>query len=226
MPPHVLVVDDEESIRYTFQLFLSDEGYKVTSAADFDEAIARLREEDFDLIFADIILPGRSGIDLLKEAKEILPNALVIMITGAPSVDTAAESLRIGALDYIIKPIRQETLLRTVNIALKHKAVRDEREQCRLNFEAIFRSVNDGIITVDRDMAVMEINDAAQQICGFRRDAVIGRPLAQLSDRCDGNCIGALGETLKTRKPVKLRFVECRSAQGKQQVVSVTASPL
>jgi PAS domain S-box-containing protein len=226
MPPNILVVDDEESIRYTFKLFLSEESYAVSSAADCDEGIALLRKEDFDLIFADIILPGRSGIDLLKEAKEIRPNALVIMITGAPSVDTATESLRIGAFDYIIKPIRQDTLLKTVNIALKHKVVRDEREQCRLNFEAIFRSVNDGIVTVDENMAVVEINDAAQQICGFQRNAVIGKPLRELADRCDGNCIGALGETLTTRQPVELRFVECRSDQGKQQVVSVTASPL
>jgi PAS domain S-box-containing protein len=226
MPPHILVVDDEESIRYTFSHFLSAEGYTVSGAADCDEAIALLREKDVDLVFADIILPGRSGIDLLKEAKEILPNVLVVMITGAPSVDTAAESLRIGAFDYIVKPIRQDTLLRTVNIALKHKVLKDEREQCRFNFEAIFRSVNDGIIMVDGDMAVVEINDAALRICEFHRDALIGKPLRELADRCDGNCVGALGETLKTRKPVKLRFVECRSTQGKQQVVSVTASPL
>jgi two-component system response regulator HydG len=226
MPPRILVVDDEESIRFTFKLFLSEEGYAVSVAADCDGGIAMLREKDFDLIFADIILPGRSGIDLLKEAREILPDALVIMITGAPSVETAAESLRIGAFDYIIKPIRQDTLLKTVNIALRHKTVREEREQCRLNFETIFRSVNDGIITVDGNMAVEEINDAARKICQFQGEAVTGKPLRELADRCDGNCIGALGETLKTRKPVELHFVECRPARGKQQVVSVTASPL
>ena len=226
MPPRILVVDDEESIRYTFQLFLSDEGYEVSCAASCDEGIALLRKKDFDLVFADIILPGRSGMELLKEAKEILPNALVIMITGVPSIDTASESMRIGAFDYISKPVRQETLLKTVSIALKHKAVRDAREQYRLNFEAIFRSVNDGIVTVDENMAVEEVNDAARKICQFQRDAVIGKPVTEIVDGCDGNCIGALGETLKTRQPVKLRFVECRSGPGRQQVVSVTASPL
>ena len=62
MPPRILVVDDEESIRYTFQLFLSDEGYEVSCAADCDEGIALLRKKDFDLVFADIILPGRSAV--------------------------------------------------------------------------------------------------------------------------------------------------------------------
>jgi len=226
MQPHILVVDDEESIRCTFQAFLSQEGYTVSGAADCEEGIALLREEDVDLVFADIILPGRSGIELLKAAREIVPSVPVIMITGAPSIDTAAESLRIGAFDYIVKPIRKNALLRSVNIALKHKAVKDENELCRLNFKAIFRSVNDGIITVDENMAVVEINAAAEIICEFQRDATVGKPLQELSDRCEGNCLGALGETMKTRKPVELRFVECHSESGQQKVVSVTASPL
>jgi two-component system response regulator HydG len=226
MQPHILVVDDEESIRYTFEAFLSEEGYTVSSAADYDGGIALLREKDIDLVFADIILPDRSGIDLLKAAREIVPSVPVIMITGAPSVDTATESLRIGAFDYIVKPIRQDFLMRSVGIALKHKAVKDENEQCRQNFEAIFHSVNDGIITVDENMEVVEINAAAESICQFQRDGVIGKPLQELSDRCQGNCLGAFNETMKSRQPVKLRFVECLAKGGQQQVVSVTASPL
>jgi len=226
MKPHILVVDDEKSIRYTFEAFLSEEGYTVSSAADCDEGIALLREKDVDLVFADIILPEKSGIDLLKAAREMVPSVPVIMITGAPSVDTATESLRIGAFDYIVKPIRQDSLMRSVHIALKHKAVKDENEQCRLNFEAIFRSVNDGIITVDQNMAVAEINAAAEIICEFQRDATVGKPLQELTDHCEGKCLGALDETMKTRQPVELRFVECHSKSGQQKVVSVTTSSL
>jgi PAS domain S-box-containing protein len=226
MQPHILVVDDEESIRFTFDTFLSDEGYRVFCAADCNEGIAVLRENDIDLVFADIILPGKSGIDLLKAARDIVPSTPVIMITGAPSVDTAAESLRVGAFDYIIKPIRQDALLKSVSVALKHKAVKDESERCRLNFEAIFRSVNEGIITVDENMNVVEINYAAESICEFQKASTVGKPLQKLRDRCKGNCLGALTETLKTRQPVELRFVECFTTGGRQQVVSVTASPL
>jgi len=89
MQLHVLVVDDEESIRYTFEAFLSEEGHTVFTAASSDEGIALLKEKDIDLVFADIILPGKTGIDLLKEAREIVPNVPVIMITGAPSLNTA-----------------------------------------------------------------------------------------------------------------------------------------
>jgi len=226
MPQHILVVDDEESIRFTFETFLSEEGYRVSSAADCEEGIALLAGNDFDLIFADIILPGKSGIDLLKAARETAPGVPVIMITGAPSLDSATESLRIGAFDYIVKPVRQDRLLQSVSIALKHKAVREENEQCRLNFEAIFRSVNDGIITVDENMEVVEINAAAERICRFQKKKAVGKPLQELKDHCGGNCLNALTSTLKTRKEVKLRFVECIAADGRQQVVSVKASPL
>ena len=101
-------------------------------------------------------MPEESGVRMFRDVQGDPDTASipVIMITGAPSVDTATESLRIGAFDYIVKPIRQDALLRAVNVALKHKAVKEESEQCRLNFEAIFRSVNDGIITVDENMVV------------------------------------------------------------------------
>jgi len=226
MEPHILIVDDEKSIRYTFESFLSDEGYRVTTASSCSEGIALLKEEDIDLVFTDIFLPNENGVDFLKVAKEIRPDILVTMITGAPSIDSAAESLRQGAFDYIIKPITQEILLRACSMALKHKILTEEKKQYRLNFEAIFRSVNDGIITVDENMSVVEINDAVEKICDFQRDAVIGKPLDECPARCEGNCLNALRETIETRQPVELRFVECHTDHGRRQVVSVTATPL
>ena len=226
MEAHILIVDDEESMRYTFESFLSDEGHRVTTAASCSEGLALLKEEDIDLVFADIVLPDENGIDFLKVVKEIRPDVPVTMITGAPSIDSAAESLRLGAFDYIIKPITQEILLRAVSIALKHKDLVEEKEQCRLNFEAIFRSVNDGIITVDANMSVVEINDAVEKICDFQRDAVMGKPLDERPDGCAGNCLNALRETIENRQPVEQRFVECHTDRGRRQVVSVTATPL
>ena len=105
MKTHILIVDDEKSMRYTFESFLSDKGCRVSAAASCSEGIALLREEDIDLVFADIILPDENGIDFLRVVKEVRPDVPVTMITGAPSIDTAAESMRLGAFDYIIKPI-------------------------------------------------------------------------------------------------------------------------
>ena len=154
MKAKILVVDDEDSIRFTFNIFLSEDGYEVSTAASYDEAMAQIKKTEYDLIFADIVLESKTGIDLLKDVRKLRPATPVVMITGVPSIETATESLRIGALDYIIKPIRQDTLLRVTAVALKHRAIAEEKESCRLHFEAIFRSVKDGIITVDETMAI------------------------------------------------------------------------
>ena len=226
MNAEILVVDDEESIRYTFNVFLSEEGYTVTGAASYDEAASLMRENDFDLMYVDIVMEGRSGIDLLKTVRKTRPGVPVIMITGVPSIETVAESLRHGALDYIIKPIRQDALVRSASVAFKHKAVTDEKEKCRLNFEAIFRSVKDGIITVDESMAMVEINEAATRICSIERDAAIGKPISMLADRCQGRCIKALDEIFESRQTLEIRYVECHLDPHERQVVSLTASPL
>jgi len=226
MDEKILVVDDEESIRYTFNIFLSEAGYAVTGAADYDEALSLMQETEFDLMYVDIVLEGRSGIELLKTVRKTWPSVPVIIITGVPSIETAADSLRHGALDYVIKPVRQHTLMRSASVALKHKAVTDEKEKCRLNFEAIFRSVKDGIVTVDQSMAVVEINEAATRICSIARDAAIGKSVRVLTDRCQGKCIEALDGIFKSPKALEMRYVECRTEPGRHQVVNLTASPL
>jgi DNA-binding NtrC family response regulator len=158
----ILVVDDEESIRYTFRNFLEEEGHETITAASYEEALAFLREMDFDLVFVDIILEGKSGLDLLKNAQEHAHTTDFIIITGAPSVETAANSVRLGALDYVVKPIRHGALMRITERALNHRTLRKAEENYRLNLEAIFRSVRDAIITVDDQMTVVEVNPAAE----------------------------------------------------------------
>ena len=226
MKAKILVVDDEESIRFTFNIFLSEDGYEVSTAASYDEALALIKKSEYDLIFADIVMDRKTGIDLLKSARQWQPATPVVMITGAPSIETATESLRIGALDYIIKPIRQDTLLRVTTVALKHRAIAEEKESCRLNFEAIFRSVKDGIITVDDTMAITEINQAATRICGVQREDILDRPITVLADRCDGRCVDAMQEVLEKKRPLEERFIECHFAGNPRQVISLNASPL
>ena len=226
MQEKILVVDDEEGIRFSFNIFLSEAGYFVNTAATYDEAIDLIEKSTYDLIFADIVMDYQTGINLLKVAKRLQPNTPVVMITGVPSIETATEALRIGALDYIIKPIRQDTLLKVTTMALKHRTLAAEKESCRLNFEAIFRSVKDGIITIDKNFVITEINDAALRICNVLREHVVAHPLRVLADRCNGRCVEAVMEVLEKKEPLEIRFIECHSADHPRQVISLTASPL
>lgn len=221
----ILIVDDEEGIRFTFENFLTEKGYEVKTAVDYNGAFDKIDKTEFDLIFLDIILEGKTGIDVLREIKGRNIQCPVIMITGSPDIDTASDALRLGAFDYIPKPLRQDTLLRVTNIALQHKILNDEKEKCRSNLEAIFRSVKDAIVTVNEGMTVLEINEAARGICNLSRDAV-GKPFDSFPKYCAGKCIEALRETIGKKVPVELSRIECKHKHNQQQVVTITTYPL
>ena len=225
MKAKILIVDDEEGIRFTFKKFLKAEDYYVATAKDYEEAMSFISEIDFDLIFADIILRGKSGIDVLREIKDRKLISPVIMITGYPNIDTASEAVRLGAFDYIPKPIQKDNLFHCIDVALQHKSVIEEKEKFRTNLEAIFRGVKDSIITVDKDLTILEVNDAAQNICGITRDS-IGSPITALELLCKGQCVETLKEIIRTRKSVEVNHLECQTSNPGDQVVSITTSPL
>jgi two-component system response regulator HydG len=218
----ILVIDDEESIRYTFESFLSDEGHSVTTARTYYAALEKIAEENFDLIFADIVLAEKTGIDILRAVKERDQTCPVVIITGNPDIETASEAVRLGAFDYMQKPVRQETLLHVASAALKHKTIIDEKEKYRSNLDAIFRSVKDAIIMVDEDLVVVEVNEAAGKICGLSREA-IGKPFASIPQGCHG-CIDALKKTLEDRQPVEVYGLECRLKDRPRRVVNLSTS--
>ena len=221
----ILVIDDEESLRYTFESFLSGEGYAVETAKDFDSAVAKIDAATFDLIFVDIILGGRTGIDVTREVKARGMTCPVVIITGAPSIESASEAVRLGAFDYIPKPIRQDTLLRVTRLALQHQSISQEKENFRLHLEAIFRSVKDAIITTDNELKVVSLNRAASDICGLSHGA-IGEPFGSLVIGCRRHCLELLIEAVEKRKLVESHYVECSHRNRPGQVVSLCASPL
>jgi DNA-binding NtrC family response regulator len=114
----ILVVDDEESIRCTFEIFLTDEGYSVITASNGQEAMKCLKEETVDLVFLDVILQSESGLDVLREMRRRNLNCPVIVITGGPSVQTASQAFALDAFGHISKPVTQEKLLRLTKTVL------------------------------------------------------------------------------------------------------------
>lgn len=226
MNEKILVIDDEDNIRFTFSKFLEDAGYKVKTAQCFDEVLTVTSENTFDMIFADIVLGGRTGIDVLRALKQQGITCPLIFITGYPDIDTVSEALRLGAFDYIHKPVEKDAILRAAKMALQHKALLDKIEQNRRNLEAIFRSVVDAIITVDRDLTIVAVNDATRKILGFDRE-VIGKPFSTLPMNCCRQCLEALEHTINNRRSVELYRIECRMKdRNPRLVVSVYASPL
>ena len=126
----ILIVDDEESLRLTFEMLLKRAGYgSVTGVSSFDEAIAAVEQGEFDLIISDIVLQGASGIDLLRQIKEMGKICPVVMITGYPNIETAAEAVRLGAFDYVPKPVKKDELLKIVALALEKQELQKEKNR-------------------------------------------------------------------------------------------------
>jgi DNA-binding NtrC family response regulator len=122
---HVLVVDDEADIRALIQEILSDEGYSVTAAGDAGQARAARAAEKFDLILLDIWMPDVDGITLLREWSDSGDLACpVVIMSGHGTVDTAVEATRLGAFDFVEKPLSLAKLLRTVEAALESASKR------------------------------------------------------------------------------------------------------
>ncbi|HZL96022.1 MAG TPA: response regulator, partial [Vicinamibacterales bacterium] len=127
MSARILVVDDEANIRALIDEILGEEGYEVTTAADAKEARAARKEREFDLILLDIWMPDTDGISLLKEWSESGTGSTVVMMSGHGTVDTAVEATRLGAVDFIEKPVSLAKLLRTVEKALALRRGKDAR---------------------------------------------------------------------------------------------------
>lgn len=126
---NILVVDDEESIRKSLAGVLNDEGYNVSLARDGEEALAFLDRSLPSLILLDIWMPGFDGIEVLKRIKEKDSSIPVIMISGHGSIDVAVKATKLGAYDFIEKPLSLEKVLLTVNHALQEKKLQEENRQ-------------------------------------------------------------------------------------------------
>jgi DNA-binding response OmpR family regulator len=223
MSCRILVVDDEESIRFTFSAFLGDAGYEVETAESLGDALDKIASQSFDVIFLDILLGRESGIIALKASRESQPNTPVIMVTGAPEISTATEAVRLGAFDYITKPLHQDELLRQAKLAVAHKALVDKQEAYKLRMAAVFQSVHEGIMVFDEEMKLIEINDAAAMMlsCGV---SLKGLSPKEISDHCPP--LRMLREMIEERCEGDIFRLESKTGAGKPLVLGLTMAPL
>lgn len=127
MKEKVLVIDDREEIISIFERSLSRQGFDISTACSYYDAMANMAVTDFDLVLTDINLgDGKTGIDVLKEIKRTNPTCSVILCTGNPDIMTVSEVRRMGAYDCMYKPVELETLLHSINMALRYKTVSDK----------------------------------------------------------------------------------------------------
>ena len=121
---HILIVDDERAIQTSLRGVLEDEGYRVTAVGSAEEALARLVDDAPDLVFLDIWMPGMDGLEALAEIKQRRPETAVVMISGHGTIETAVKATKLGAYDFVEKPLSLEKTLLVVERTLEHARLR------------------------------------------------------------------------------------------------------
>lgn len=132
----VLIVEDEAIMRESLRDWLSDSGYQVATADDGEQALQMVAEREFGIAVLDLKLPGKDGLEVLREAKERQPRLKGIIITAYPSVETAVEAMKLGAIDYLLKPFAPDALenliqetLGPVQVEIRPEAAVEEAEE-------------------------------------------------------------------------------------------------
>ena len=146
----ILIIEDEQDLAVTFQRFLRGAGYEADLADDYVGGRELLASGDYSAVFLDINLRGKlTGMDLLRDVREINIDIPVVIITGSPEVATAAEAVRNAAFDYLCKPIEKEQLLKSAAAALEHKNSTDEKRRYQQQLESVVNNMRNALATVD-----------------------------------------------------------------------------
>jgi two-component system, NtrC family, response regulator AtoC len=124
MPSKLLIVDDERLIRWSLEQTLAKDGYEVSSVATGEAALAAVRQDPPDLILLDLKLPDTDGLQVLRQIRELSPHVQVLIMTAYADVGTAVQAMKLGAYDYISKPIDFESLAMTLRNALEASQLR------------------------------------------------------------------------------------------------------
>lgn len=125
---NILIVDDESSILQLFQLSLQKQNYQVDTVKSGQEAVQKIKNSFFDLVLTDLSMPGMDGIELLKKVKEISPESMVVLMTAYGTTKTAVEAIKLGAYDYLTKPVGLDDLQKTIQNAISKSELQRENE--------------------------------------------------------------------------------------------------
>jgi DNA-binding response OmpR family regulator len=139
---HILIVDDEASLRQTLARILQRAGFEVTTAAAGNEALALVSEQSFDLIYLDIRMPDTSGLEVLRTIHAELPELPVILFTAQPDLNSAVEALRSGATDYLLKPLKPQTVIDRAQSILAGKLKERRKRELQRQIDTLQAELN------------------------------------------------------------------------------------
>ncbi len=200
-PPGILVVDDMQSALFLSEGVLEDEGYHAEIAQNGQEALERFKQKHFDIVIADLHMPGMDGIELLNNIKKLDIKTLVIIMTARPSIESAIQAFRHGAYDYITKPIDPDTIINTIHRGFeKHqleintdkliKRLQDMRQQLidenaslmkeRDFANGIIDAAPDMILVTDEYANIRTVSKTTVELLGYKKEELLGKSIDSL----------------------------------------------
>lgn len=154
---NILIVDDEKNIRRSVEMILQNDDYTIFLAENGKEAVNVVREKKMDLIFLDLLMPDMNGIEVLKQVKEYDPDIIVVMMSGHGTIENAVEAVKLGAYDFIEKPLTKEKVLITAKNALERVSLRDENRSLKSVIAKQFEMVGESSAIKDVKAQIQKI---------------------------------------------------------------------
>jgi two-component system alkaline phosphatase synthesis response regulator PhoP len=167
-PGHILVIDDEAALRQTLARILQRAGYEVTTAESGELGLSMISTTSFDLIYMDLRMPGMAGLEVLKIIHASQPNLPVVLFTAQPDLNSAVSALRLGATDYLLKPLQPQVLIERTQAILS----RQEMERRK-------REIQSQIQALQTELKSLENNDETQSVPRTQPGAVSERFLSR-----------------------------------------------
>jgi two-component system, NtrC family, nitrogen regulation response regulator NtrX len=155
----ILIVDDEQGIRAALSQLLEYEGYQVRAVANAVDALSEYGKFSPDLVFMDVKMAGIDGLEALKRLRELDPRAVVVMISGHGTIQTAVDATQLGAYDFLEKPLDTDRILVTLRNALQHLELRDENNALRAQVQSRFEIVGGSY-------AIRALTDRIEKVAG------------------------------------------------------------
>ena len=198
-PVSILAVDDEERILEIFQKALAKEGYAVTTAPNGQTAISLFKNNPYDIVFTDLRMPGVDGMELFRWITRNSPDTTVVIVTAYGTVESAIESLKSGAYDYLIKPVKLDELRQLVKRILEHRQLKKENQELKRTLGGSFKTGN----IIGNSAVMQEVFSRIEKVAGTATTVLIrgesgtgkelvARAVHELSPRKDAPFIKAV----------------------------------
>ena len=229
----ILIIDDEPSIRESLACFFQDEGYRVFTAENGETGLALFSREKVDIVLTDLKMPRKDGIEVMRDIRERSPDTPMVVVSGAGREEDIIKALRMGAKDYITKPIQDLGMIRhVIGKALENKQLiednrryRKQLEKSEARYRTITEQIAEGVFTVDAQENLTFTNQAFCNILGYSSKILSTMNLKDLTPQDSFNIIE---QQTKTRKQgITSRYEIQMMDRGKKIVhVELACSPL